>query len=520
MSVKFINLENLTHFWDNAKEYIDNERQEVEDQFYNGGIPAKLSETDPSVNPARLLEAIEEAHEKGTYVSLPAGTFVFHNPVMLPQGTMGNWGYGYTVCLVGATDQFPLAINRKYQGNDTTFHVEHYGTVLVYDGTDAMFYEKKNFVSLKNISFRNEDISNDSQHIYLQQALFMKRYDNEDLTERSRILVQNCSFFGWARCFGDVNIGERISIYAEWCRFTANTYALCNIHDSRVVECSFNGGTNAFIFEADRACGGSTIANNRIEWTSEDGILIDTNQAHMISILGNEFDRCGGCAIKATNGRDISVKDNFMSRSGALVTDEHETESYHLFFENVKGLSLTGNETRYAHIQDFTPSNGIIIKRPYLSYHIEQCNYVKMQANDWSGCKNGAQLGTKMSRWMSLESNQVKTFVPYGSYGVLTFISMSGAGRTGIAYYALGHEEEEEEIDGETTVTVQSQSAVGSKLAGGDSFIVLTNVDLPLAEHSYTGELVVSVTNSGIQVWNTKNDPEASAVVCSIFQIS
>lgn len=43
MSQKFVNLENLTSFWGNAKEYIDNERQKIEDQLYNWQKTEKAS---------------------------------------------------------------------------------------------------------------------------------------------------------------------------------------------------------------------------------------------------------------------------------------------------------------------------------------------------------------------------------------------------------------------------------------------------------------------------------------------
>jgi len=77
MPQKFVNLENLTSFWGNAKEYIDNERQEIEDQLYNWQKTEKASLVQCEPVPNSELHPVVEFKFKET---LPEGEKGFNNP--------------------------------------------------------------------------------------------------------------------------------------------------------------------------------------------------------------------------------------------------------------------------------------------------------------------------------------------------------------------------------------------------------------------------------------------------------
>lgn len=77
MPQKFVNLENLTSFWGNAKEYISNERKEIEDQLYNWQKTEKAPVVQCEPVPNSELHPIVEFKFKET---LPEGDKSPSNP--------------------------------------------------------------------------------------------------------------------------------------------------------------------------------------------------------------------------------------------------------------------------------------------------------------------------------------------------------------------------------------------------------------------------------------------------------
>lgn len=91
-----------------------------------------------------------------------------------------------------------------------------------------------------------------------------------------------------------------------------------------------------------------TFTANRIEWNHKHGLILKGGGYY--NITGNYFDRAGGPAIALlprgkARGKTIAITGNVIYRSGAPhgrpFADEHQ--STHLRFEDIVGLTCTGN---------------------------------------------------------------------------------------------------------------------------------------------------------------------------------
>jgi hypothetical protein len=90
-----------------------------------------------------------------------------------------------------------------------------------------------------------------------------------------------------------------------------------------------------------------TMTGNRIEWNHEGGIRVRGGTHY--NITGNYIDRSGGPAISLASRPDgapcfcLSITGNLMYRSGKPEWTADELESTHVRFEDVRGLTFTGN---------------------------------------------------------------------------------------------------------------------------------------------------------------------------------
>lgn len=88
----------------------------------------------------------------------------------------------------------------------------------------------------------------------------------------------------------------------------------------------------------------ATLTGNRVEWNGRAGIRIGPEYSDNVQITSNFFDANMGPAIEICGRqmRCISVTANTFRRNGYKRWDEPE-QNCHLRFENVKGLTVTGN---------------------------------------------------------------------------------------------------------------------------------------------------------------------------------
>lgn len=324
------------------------------------GVMAKLSSS-AAENASILLNAIEEAHVKGTFVQIPAGEFVFTSSVAIPAD--------YLVAIVGAEDAYAASMSREDVNGEK--HPAHNGSCLIYRGDSRLFTNSDNVIlSLKNLMLLNERSDGTYQktgRVFGQSAV--------NHSTKGKVYVENCCIAGWKYAFGNVATSEFSCVVAERTRFSYCISGIDNNVDGRIIDCSFNKCTNAMRFNGDT--GFTTISNTRIEWCEESGILITSNGVHDVTIANCEFDRCGNAAITATGGKRITVIGNMFRRNGCSM----ET-GYHLDFNGASDLVIVSNNTRYMEILD---TAGEHPKKPELCYSLVECENVKMVGNNWGG---------------------------------------------------------------------------------------------------------------------------------------
>lgn len=131
---------------------------------------------------------------------------------------------------------------------------------------------------------------------------------------------------------------------------------------------SGNGSAGYGAYEESAAM---TLTGNRIEWNATAGI--DIRGGNHYNITGNYLDRSGGPGIKlAARGKTPStvftITGNVIYRSGAPVWGKPEgPNDSHLFFENVEGLTCTGNTANVGRDDggkgEWSPRYGIVCRK-------------------------------------------------------------------------------------------------------------------------------------------------------------
>lgn len=327
------------------------------------GVIANLSSS-AGENTSILLNAIEEAHVKGTFVQIPAGEHVFTSSVVIPAD--------YFVTIVGEEDAYAASMSREDVNGEK--HPVHNGSCLIYRGDSRLFTNGGNVIlSLKNLMLLNER----SDGTYQKTGRVFGQSTVNHST-KGKVYVENCCIAGWKYAFGNVATSEFSCVVAERTRFSYCISGIDNNVDGRLIDCSFNKCVNAVRFNGES--GFCTISNTRIEWCEESGILITSNGVHDVTIANCEFDRCGHAALTATGGKRITVVGNMFRRNGCSM----ET-GYHIDFNGASNLVINSNNTRYMEILD---TAGDHPKKPELSYSISECDNVRMVGNSWAGCEN------------------------------------------------------------------------------------------------------------------------------------
>jgi len=105
---------------------------------------------------------------------------------------------------------------------------------------------------------------------------------------------------------------------------------------------SGNGAAGFGAYEENAAI---TMVGNRIEWNRAGGVIVHSGNHYNIS--SNYFDRSGGPGIGLL-GDDgpcsaFSIVGNIINRSGAPWRELDKRDSSHVRFENVRGVTFTGN---------------------------------------------------------------------------------------------------------------------------------------------------------------------------------
>lgn len=129
--------------------------------------------------------------------------------------------------------------------------------------------------------------------------------------------------------------------------------------DGWIRNCIMYGNRGAGIY-SDIICAAVTIIGNRLEWNHNGGINLTNGR--QLQITGNYFDRAYGPSVtlkgKAFPCDNITAGTNYFNRSGRY-KDSFEADPYencHLYFDNCKALTFTGN-TFTAGRDDFGEAN-------------------------------------------------------------------------------------------------------------------------------------------------------------------
>lgn len=97
-------------------------------------------------------------------------------------------------------------------------------------------------------------------------------------------------------------------------------------------------------FGAYRENSAITFIGNRVEWNSEEGLVVYGGRSYIVN--GNYFDRNGGCglALLPRDGRrpccSLAVTGNILNRNGAA---GKENADAHVRIEKAQGITFTGN---------------------------------------------------------------------------------------------------------------------------------------------------------------------------------
>lgn len=223
-------------------------------------------------------------------------------------------------------------------------------------------------------------------------------------------------------CLDGRNLGENIhGIYLYWERYNGGSEEdTPAIDDCRIGHFSGNGvhlehiwcfsvrhsmihsnhgcglyidGWDAFIldnwFSGNRCTGilggpiaeSITASGNRVEWNRIAGFWLKNGRS--VNMTGNFFDRSFGPAIKLGCGghfHDCAITGNVFRRSGCSdnVTFETEYESSHVYFDDVKNITLVGNTFELGGNDD---GPGCGTQSPDYDIYMANSSYVVIQSN-------------------------------------------------------------------------------------------------------------------------------------------
>lgn len=297
-----------------------------------------------------LQNAIDFCKNNKTIV-FPAGEFVFN---AIDLGEQNN------ITIMGASSSFGSFAQKDIETGEIT---DTFTKIICNAPSGETFFKHKKCILIaENIAFYNllKDDEGNFTDVEAKQNIFMqhtKSSSEGNNTEKGKVFLSNCAFFGWKVCFGgeftlqsledELGTGLKASSYsyikqscvmAHRCRFTKNGVAINESVDARVIDCSFNKNNYGMIFGS--TSGFSTVSNCRIEWNLNNGIYC--NGGHEISIIDCEFDCNGQAGLYAINNEHSNFNNNIFRRNGARV-ETQDDDSHRLDYTNNVHIYADGN---------------------------------------------------------------------------------------------------------------------------------------------------------------------------------
>lgn len=328
-------------------------------------------------------------------IVFPSGEFVFDS---VDLGEKNN------ITIVGASSSFATFA----QKNIYTGAITDTLTKIICDAEDgATFFTHKSCVLImENIAFYNlkKDESGNFTKTEAKTNVLMQHTRSEGAsknTEKGKVFLTNCAFFGWKVCFGsdftfqhlenEWGTGKRESDYeyfkqscvmANRCRFTRNGVAINQSVDARIIDCSFNKNDYAIVFRENS--GFSTVSNCRIEWNIYNGIYCD--KAHEVTVSNCEFDCNGHAGLYVTNNTNSNFNGVFRRNGAKIESSDTSVNDYvnnvHIYAEGNINCNFIGSNTTVKPISDV----GSAPERPTnCTNFVNNINCI-VSLNNFTGC--------------------------------------------------------------------------------------------------------------------------------------
>lgn len=325
----------------------------------------------------------------------PSGEFIFNSV---------NLGEKNNITIIGASSSFATFAQKDiYTGAITDTLTK----IICNAPTGETFFNHKSCVLImKDIAFYNlkKDGSGNFTKEEAKTNILMQHTRSEDQnknTEKGKVFLTNCAFFGWKVCFGseftfqhledEWETGKRESDYeyfkqscvmASRCRFTRNGVAINQSVDARIIDCSFNKNDYAIVFRENS--GFSTVSNCRIEWNIYNGIYCE--KAHEVTVADCEFDCNGYAGLYAVENTNSNFNGIFRRNGAKVETTDENREDYinnvHIYARGNVNCNFVGSNTTVKPISDV----GSAPERPSnCSNFSENINCV-ISMNNLTGC--------------------------------------------------------------------------------------------------------------------------------------
>lgn len=236
--------------------------------------------------------------------------------------------------------------------------------------------------------------------------------------------VENCRISGFS--------GSAVYFNRVWCSTVRNNM-LAHSENGLYLDgwdCFISGnwlsGNRKFGLGTEGIVGAAVVTSNRVEWNVQGGIKLQN--AHFVTVTGNQFDRAGGplvkiCCTGDRYSRNITITGNTFNRSGAGEwVPWYHAEGYdcsQIFAEHAVNLVITGNNFQCGRdgidsdgVYHFGPDYGIVVRHLRASIirdNVMQSGSVKQNVVDLGGHEEDVILrdnvGTVMEspeRWTAL----------------------------------------------------------------------------------------------------------------------
>ena len=305
-------------------------------------------------------------------IYFPSGNYVFNSV---------NLGEKRNITIKGQSSSFASFAQKNINTGEIT---DTFTKIYCNAPSGNTFFNHKSCVLvMEDIAFYNTTKDTDGKtftQVASKTNTFMqhtKSASASNNTEKGKVFLTNCAFYGWKVCFGseytfqhlenewgtgkteaDYDYIKQSCVVASRCRFTYNGIAINQSVDARIIDCSFNKNDYAIVFRENS--GFSTISNCRIEWNNYNGIYC--NKAHELTVSNCEFDRNGYAGLYATENTNSNFNGVFR-RNGANVAsnDGSYSEDYeknvHIYAYGNINCNFIGSNTVAMQILD-TSSGG------------------------------------------------------------------------------------------------------------------------------------------------------------------